>query len=190
MQVKLYELRKQAQELIANGGTIEKASTGHGMLAVLDELDIDFTNQATLFEIEKAYFSYMFEPVGWDYNKLTKMEKSIMCEQDFKMLVKKYRVASSKDETLKYISDAIKKYGDFHIGALGLEGEPIIGGVGPVMVLANTFYSDYCICETWMSHGDEPLSEEVTVRYEDIEMSYLENVKTAIDRWVEIKSKK
>lgn len=92
-------------------------------------------------------------------------------------------------DILKYISDNIKKYSSFYIGELDLQGEPIVGGVGKLMVLANTFYETYCICEVWLSGDDQALVEDLTIYYEEIDIAYLQNVKTAVNRWVEIKSK-
>jgi len=95
----------------------------------------------------------------------------------------------TKEGMLKYISDSIQKYGNFYTSELRLEGEPIVGGVGKLMVLGNYFYKTYCICEVWLSGGDEPILKGLAVLYEDVDIPYLENVKTAVDRWVEVKTK-
>jgi hypothetical protein len=95
----------------------------------------------------------------------------------------------TKEGMLQYISESIEKYGSFYIGELGLEGEPIVGRIGDYAALANTFYGTSCVCELWFCGDDEPTLSEVFVDYSSMDISYLENVKTAVDRWVEIKTK-
>ncbi len=102
----------------------------------------------------------------------------------------------TKEEMLRYISDSIQKYSSFDISELGLDGEPIVGEIGSVKGSAHTFYHDRCVCDVFKQYSrkgvvdsSKLLSENIELLYSSMDILYLENVKTAVDRWVEIKSK-
>jgi hypothetical protein len=94
-----------------------------------------------------------------------------------------------KSELITYISSNIEKYGNFHISELGLEDEPVVGRFGDLIALGYSFFNSQCTCLLKFVGDKDYFSSDLFARYSSMDISYLENVKTVVDRWVEIKSK-